>query len=117
IVVPSPQASLLPEEVEKLRRYMSDRNGRMVVLIDPGRRHGMDELFYDWGVLADDYSVIDDGPDYRAQGGDLIIRRLSLIHISPLCGAPHHQLTRRIPNHRTLWHAAPRPHRSGVSQR
>ncbi|MDP4611582.1 MAG: GldG family protein [Opitutales bacterium] len=77
IVVPSPQASLLPEEVEKLRRYMSDRNGRMVVLIDPGRRHGMDELFYDWGVLADDYSVIDDGPDYRAQGGDLIIRRFA----------------------------------------
>lgn len=77
IVIPSPQASLLPEEVEKLRRYMSDRNGRMIVLIDPGRRHGMDELFYDWGVLADDFSVIDDGPDYRAQGGDLIIRRFA----------------------------------------
>ncbi|MGJ8653697.1 MAG: GldG family protein [Opitutaceae bacterium] len=77
IVVPSPQASLLPEEVEKLRRYMSDRNGRMIVLIDPGRRHGMDELFFDWGVLADDLAVIDDGPDYRAQGGDLIIRRFA----------------------------------------
>ena len=25
VVIPSPQASLLPEEVEKLRRYMSDR--------------------------------------------------------------------------------------------
>jgi ABC-type uncharacterized transport system involved in gliding motility auxiliary subunit len=77
IVVPSPQASLLPEEVEKLRRYMSDRNGRMLVLIDPGRRHGMDDLFYDWGVLTDDLTVIDDGPDYRAQGGDLIIRRFA----------------------------------------
>ncbi len=77
IVVPSPQASLLPEEVEKLRRYMSERNGRMIVLIDPGRRHGMDELFYDWGVLADDMAVIDAGPDFRAQGGDLIIRRFA----------------------------------------
>lgn len=77
IVVPSPQASLLPEEVEKLRRYMSERNGRMIVLIDPGRRHGMDELFYDWGVLADDMSVEDDGPDFRAQGGDFIIRRFA----------------------------------------
>ncbi|MFT4902042.1 MAG: ABC-type uncharacterized transport system involved in gliding motility auxiliary subunit [Lentimonas sp.] len=77
IVVPSPQASLLPVEVEMLRRYMSDRNGRMVVLIDPGRRHGMDDLFYDWGVLADDFTVIDSGPDYRAQGGDLIIRRFA----------------------------------------
>ncbi len=77
IVVPSPQASLLPEEVEKLRRYMSERNGRMIVLIDPGRRHGMEDLFYDWGVLADDMAVEDNGPDFRAQGGDLIIRRFA----------------------------------------
>jgi len=77
VVVPSPQASLLPEEVEKLRRYMSERNGRMIVLIDPGRRHGMEDLFYDWGVLADDMAVEDDGPDFRAQGGDLIIRRFA----------------------------------------
>lgn len=77
IVVPSPQASLLPEEVEKLRRYMSERNGRMIVLIDPWRRHGMEDLFYDWGVLADDMVVVDEGPDFRAQGGDLIIRRFA----------------------------------------
>lgn len=77
IIVPSPQASLLPEEVEKLRRYMSERNGRMIVLIDPGRRHGMGDLFYDWGILADDMAVEDAGPDFRAQGGDFIIRRFA----------------------------------------
>ena len=77
IVIPAPQASLLPEEVEKLRRYMSERNGRIVVFIDPGRRHGMEDLFYDWGILVDDMAVQDDGPDYRSQGGDLIIRRFA----------------------------------------
>lgn len=77
VVVPSPQASFLPEEVEKLRRYMSERNGRMIVLLDPGRRHGMEDLFYDWGVLADDMFVQDQGPDYRSQTGDLIIRRFA----------------------------------------
>jgi ABC-type uncharacterized transport system involved in gliding motility auxiliary subunit len=77
IIVPSPQASLLPEEVEKLRRYMSDRNGRMIALIDPGRRHGMKELFFDWGVLTEDTLVIDTSTDFRAQGGDLIIRRFA----------------------------------------
>ena len=77
IVVPSPQASLLPEEVEKLRRYMTERNGRMIVLLDPGRRHGMEDLFYDWGVLADDMTVIDTGSDFRSQSGDLIIRRFA----------------------------------------
>ena len=77
VVVPSPQARLQPEEVEKLRRYMSDRNGRMITLIDPGRRHGMDELFFDWGVLAEDNVVVDVGADFRAQGGDLIIRHFA----------------------------------------
>ncbi|MEM1222109.1 MAG: GldG family protein [Verrucomicrobiota bacterium] len=77
IIAPSPQAALLPIEVEKLRRYMSDRNGRMIALVDPGRRHGMEELFYDWGVLVEDMVVVDPGPDFRAQGGDLIIRRFA----------------------------------------
>ena len=48
VVIPSPQAALLPEEVEKLRRYLGERNGRMLVLLNPGRAHGLDELFYDW---------------------------------------------------------------------
>lgn len=77
VVIPSPQASLLPEEVEKLRRYMTEQNGKMIVLLDPGRRHGMEDLFYDWGVLVDDMAVEDDGPDFRSQGGDLIIRRFA----------------------------------------
>ena len=77
IVIASPQAALLPEEVEKLRRYLSERNGRMLVLLNPGRAHGLDELFYDWGVLSDDMTVIDLGTDFKAQGGDLIIRRFA----------------------------------------
>ena len=77
IIIPSPQAGLQPEEVEKLRRYMDDRNGRMIVLVDPGRRHGMGDLFFDWGVLAEDTFVIDEGTDFRVQGGDLIIRRFA----------------------------------------
>lgn len=77
VVVPSPQASFLPEEVEKLRRYMTERNGRMIVLLDPGRRHGLEDLFYDWGVLADDMTVVDTGTDFRSQTGDLIIRRFA----------------------------------------
>ena len=72
IVVPSPQASLLPEEVEKLRRYMSGRNGRMIVLVDRGRRTG------DWGPSSSYpslrcvswptdrmMSVVDNGPQPR----------------------------------------------------
>ena len=77
VIIPSPQASLQPEEVEKLRRYMDDRNGRIIALVDPGRNHGMNDLFFDWGILAEDTVVIDSGPDFRVQGGDLIIRRFA----------------------------------------
>ncbi|MGC6455412.1 MAG: GldG family protein [Coraliomargaritaceae bacterium] len=73
----SPQGQLMPEEVEKLRRYLSERNGRLIVFLNPGRRHGMDDLFYDWGVLAEDLAVFDTSDDFRASGGDLIIRRFA----------------------------------------
>ena len=56
---------------------MDDRNGRLIVLIDPGRRHGMDDLFFDWGVLVEDTVVVDTGKGYRVQGGDIIIRRFA----------------------------------------
>ncbi len=84
VVIPSPQTGLLPAEVEKLRRYMSDRNGRMIITIDPGRRHGMKDLFFDWGVLVEDMAVIDIDPQYRTQSGDLIIRHFADHPISKL---------------------------------
>ena len=84
VIIPSPQASLSPTEIEKLRRYMSDRNGRMIITIDPGRRHGMKKLFFDWGVMAEDMAVIDTHPEYRTQGGDLIVRHFSDHPISKL---------------------------------
>jgi ABC-type uncharacterized transport system involved in gliding motility auxiliary subunit len=77
IIVPSPQAAITPEAQELLRRYMRDNNGRMIVLIDPGRPTGLDDLFFDWGVLAEDMAVFDPGPDFRSASGDLLIRRMA----------------------------------------
>ena len=76
VVVASPQAALMPEEVEKLRRYM-DNNGRLIVLLDVGRKHGLGELFADWGIMVDDMAVFDAGPDFRASGGDYLVRRFA----------------------------------------
>ena len=41
----------------------------MIVLLNPGRRHGMDDLFYDWGILAEDMAIFDNSEDFRARGG------------------------------------------------
>lgn len=77
IVLASPQGRIMPEEVEKLRRYLSERNGRMIVLLNPGRQHGMEDLFFDWGVLVEDMAILDPSEDFRARGGDLIVRRFA----------------------------------------
>ena len=71
----SPGAALLAQEEEILRQYMTNEAGRLMVMLDPGRRHGMDELFYEWGVMVDDVVILDTGPDFLAGGGDILLRR------------------------------------------
>lgn len=75
VLIIAPQGPLLPQEEEVLRQYLSNQAGRVMIMLDPGRRHGMDDLFFDWGVLADDVVVLDTGPDFLATGGDLLLRR------------------------------------------
>jgi ABC-type uncharacterized transport system involved in gliding motility auxiliary subunit len=84
ILALAPQAAFSPQEVEKLRRYMSDRNGRLILTLEPGRKHGLDDLLFDWGILVEDHVAIDVDPDYRSQEGDLIIRHFSEHPISKL---------------------------------
>ena len=66
----------------------------------------MEELFYDWGVLADDMMVEDIGPDFRAQGGDLIIRRF----------AEHPILSYLSITRSLLFRSTPHAHRSSLSK-
>lgn len=75
IMLVSPQAPLLSHEVEKLRHFLSDNNGRLMLFLDPAREHGLEDLFYEWGIQVDDMIVLDTGKDFQASDGDLIIRR------------------------------------------
>ncbi len=71
----SPRSALLSREEELLRRYLSNEAGKLIAMIDPGRRHGLGELFYEWGILLDDVVILDTGPDSLAGGGDLVLHR------------------------------------------
>ncbi|GHC02359.1 GldG family protein [Cerasicoccus arenae] len=75
LVIAAPQMAFLPEEQEKLRRFLDDRDGRLIVLLDPARPHGLDDLFYDWGVLADDMVVMEASDGFRATGGDMLVAK------------------------------------------
>lgn len=75
VIIAGPRVALLGHDVEKLRRYLAERNGRVIVMLEPSRQHGLEDLFYEWGILADDMLLVDTGEDYQAAGGDLIVRR------------------------------------------
>jgi ABC-type uncharacterized transport system involved in gliding motility auxiliary subunit len=84
ILALAPQAALAPAEVEKLRRYMSDRHGRMLLTLEPGRKHGLNDLLFDWGILVEDHVAVDVDPNYRSQEGDMIVRHFSEHPISQI---------------------------------
>ncbi len=74
VIIASPQTTFLPEEIAQLRQYLSDRNGRLIAFLDPVAQHGLDDLLYEWGILADDMLILDSSIDFKANSGDLILR-------------------------------------------
>lgn len=67
------QGRFLPYEVELLRQYASAHAGRIIVLLPPAVPHGLDDLLYDWGVLAEDVWVYDVDRANVTETGDLNI--------------------------------------------
>ena len=77
IVIAGPQGRFDALEEELLRQYLSNRAGRVLALIAPGYPVGLDDLFYDWGVLVDDVLVYDTGATGQSETGDLILPALA----------------------------------------
>ncbi len=77
VIVAAPKARFLPQERLLLETYLNKRAGRVIVLLEPGREHGLEDLFYNWGILAEDTLVIERDPNSLITGGDLKILRFS----------------------------------------
>ena len=73
VVVAAPQGRFDPREEELLRQYLTNHAGRVIVLLSPGHPHGLDNVFYDWGVLADDTFIFDQSRLGQNDSGDLIL--------------------------------------------
>ena len=74
VVIAAPNASFTSVEIEHLRRYLLKGNGRVVVFLRMGNVRGLEDLFYEWGILADDMQILDTNGDFESAGGDLIAR-------------------------------------------
>lgn len=77
VVIAAPKARFLPQERLLLETYLNKRAGRVLVLLEPGSEHGLEDLFFSWGILAEDVMVVERDPAFVVNGGDLMIRRFS----------------------------------------
>lgn len=77
IVIASPQGPLKPFEEELLRKYLTQRAGRLIVMLDPGVAHGLENLTFDWGVIVYDNVVMDLDPRSLTETNDLRLWRFS----------------------------------------
>lgn len=77
IVIAGPITSFLPQEQEHLRNYLKRRSGRVIALLEPGKKHGLEDLFYEWGILSDDVVVVERDRRYLVSGGDLMLKRFA----------------------------------------
>jgi len=77
VVIISPKTRYREREVSLLRDYLTNRNGSLLVLADPGEPTGLESLALEWGIEIDDRTVVDVGSDYQTSTGDLVIRNFS----------------------------------------
>lgn len=80
IVIAGPQGRFDRAEQELLRQYLSNRAGRVLALIAPGYPTGLDDLFFDWGILVDDVLIYDRSAAGQSETGDLILPALADKH-------------------------------------
>lgn len=86
VLILGPRTPLLRSEQEMLRDYLAREAGRVLLTLEPGREHGLEDLLYEWGILADDVLVVESDPGFRTEAGDLFVRGIS----------PEHPITRTL---------------------
>jgi hypothetical protein len=73
IIIASPQGRLSALEEELLRNYLTTRAGRVILMVDPTRSFGLENLLFDWGVLVYDNVILDENPNYVSENRELIL--------------------------------------------
>lgn len=77
VVIAGPRGPFSRAEQEKLRRYLDDRAGRVVLLLGPGRESGLEDLLANWGIRTDDMLVWEESRDFLVDSGSFLIRQFA----------------------------------------
>ncbi len=108
VVIANPTTAFLPEEVEKLRRYLDEKNGRILLLLNPNydthQLTGLEGLMHDWGLMSPNLMVAEGDPNHLTAD--------SLQMFSPVQDYKRtkHDITKSLAvNNQTVLLALPRP--------
>lgn len=77
VLIAGPQSTFSTVETELLRAYLFERNGRVLLLLDPGRAHGLEAVLSDWAIFSPEAELQEPNPTYRTPDGDIALRRLT----------------------------------------
>lgn len=77
IIVAGPQGRLQPFEEELLRNFLTTRAGRLILMLDVGMPHGLENLLFDWGIIVQDNVIFDPDPSSITESNDLRLWRFS----------------------------------------
>lgn len=67
LILAGSKRPLFPNEEEAIRVWL-DKGGRAVVLLDPGVKHNMEQIWRRYGILVGDDLVVDPNPANKAAG-------------------------------------------------
>jgi ABC-type uncharacterized transport system involved in gliding motility auxiliary subunit len=71
LVIAGAQTNFAEKEIQILRNFLK-RDGRILVLLSPPRVCGLEDLFFDWGILADDMLIIGNNDHLGLSGEHMI---------------------------------------------
>ena len=74
VVVADPQGQFLPQEAERLRVYLDERAGRLVIFMGAGRETGLENFLLRWGIHTGDLIVNEVGKDNLDSSGGILVR-------------------------------------------
>ncbi|MDR2812693.1 MAG: GldG family protein [Puniceicoccales bacterium] len=71
LIIAGAQTNFAEKEIQVLRNFLN-RDGRVLILLSPPRVCGLEDLFFDWGILADDMLIISNDDHLGISGDNMI---------------------------------------------
>ena len=75
LIILGPQIPFLEQECTELKNYLMQRNGRILLCLNPVYEHGLNNFLQSIKMACDASIVLDAGAELLSNTGDLLIRR------------------------------------------